>query len=151
MYAMKRMRKSAVVQCPEHVFCEQAITRNTAHMFCIRCGLLPRGLHAVHVEGECGADAHPRRSCTFQCKYLHGLQLSRVSKLHCIPATGRHTPSGAPLLPSSQLFFCAKSLGLTLLPRSAEGLCTTVHIPGNPLHGLHESVGPSRLPGSQSW
>ena len=22
-YAMKRMRKSAVVQCPEHVFCEQ--------------------------------------------------------------------------------------------------------------------------------
>ena len=39
MYAMKRMRKSAVVQCPEHVFCEQAITRNTAHMFCIRCAL----------------------------------------------------------------------------------------------------------------
>lgn len=35
-YAMKRMRKSAVVQCPEHVFCEQAITRNTAHPFCIR-------------------------------------------------------------------------------------------------------------------
>jgi cGMP-dependent protein kinase 2 len=33
---MKRMRKSAVVQCPEHVFCEQAITRNTAHPFCIR-------------------------------------------------------------------------------------------------------------------
>jgi hypothetical protein len=25
-----------VVQCPEHVFCEQAITRNTAHPFCIR-------------------------------------------------------------------------------------------------------------------
>ncbi|MEW5300411.1 MAG: hypothetical protein WDW36_003342 [Sanguina aurantia] len=35
-YAMKRMRKSAVVQCPEHVFCEQAITRNVAHPFCIR-------------------------------------------------------------------------------------------------------------------
>ncbi|CAL5219420.1 g1249 [Coccomyxa viridis] len=35
-YAMKRMRKSAVVQCPEHVFCEQTITRNTAHPFCIR-------------------------------------------------------------------------------------------------------------------
>ena len=35
-YAMKRMRKSGVVQCPEHVFCEQAITRNTAHPFCIR-------------------------------------------------------------------------------------------------------------------
>lgn len=33
---MKRMRKSAVVQCPEHVFCEQAITRNTAHPFCLR-------------------------------------------------------------------------------------------------------------------
>ncbi|KAK9842021.1 hypothetical protein WJX81_004559 [Elliptochloris bilobata] len=35
-YALKRMRKAAVVQCPEHVFCEQAITRNTAHPFCIR-------------------------------------------------------------------------------------------------------------------
>jgi len=35
-YAMKRMRKSAVVQCPEHVFCEQAITKNVAHPFCIR-------------------------------------------------------------------------------------------------------------------
>ena len=23
VYALKRMRKSAVVQCPEHVFCEQ--------------------------------------------------------------------------------------------------------------------------------
>jgi cGMP-dependent protein kinase 2 len=36
MYAMKRMRKSAVVQCPEHVYCEQAITKNVAHPFCIR-------------------------------------------------------------------------------------------------------------------
>eukprot|EP00208_Stichococcus_sp_RCC1054_P000748 CAMPEP_0206148736 /NCGR_PEP_ID=MMETSP1473-20131121/37408_1 /ASSEMBLY_ACC=CAM_ASM_001109 /TAXON_ID=1461547 /ORGANISM="Stichococcus sp, Strain RCC1054" /LENGTH=739 /DNA_ID=CAMNT_0053546159 /DNA_START=267 /DNA_END=2486 /DNA_ORIENTATION=- len=35
-YALKRMRKSAVVQCPEHVYCEQAITSNTAHPFCIR-------------------------------------------------------------------------------------------------------------------
>lgn len=35
-YAMKRMRKSAVVQCPEHVYFEQAITKNTAHPFCIR-------------------------------------------------------------------------------------------------------------------
>jgi len=30
------MRKSAVVQCPEHVYCEQAITKNVAHPFCIR-------------------------------------------------------------------------------------------------------------------
>ena len=53
-YAMKRMRKSAVVQCPEHVFCEQAITRNTAHMFCIRCAAgLPAsqgGLLLLHVK-----------------------------------------------------------------------------------------------------
>lgn len=35
-YALKRMRKSAVVQCPEHVFCEQAITKNIVHPFCIR-------------------------------------------------------------------------------------------------------------------
>lgn len=36
VYALKRMRKSAVVQCPEHVYCEQAITKNVAHPFCIR-------------------------------------------------------------------------------------------------------------------
>ena len=35
-YALKRMRKSAVVQCPEHVYCEQAITKNSAHPYCIR-------------------------------------------------------------------------------------------------------------------
>lgn len=35
-YALKRMRKSAVVQCPEHVYCEQTITRNLTHPFCIR-------------------------------------------------------------------------------------------------------------------
>ena len=35
-YAMKRMRKATVLQCPDHVFCEQLITRNTAHPFCIR-------------------------------------------------------------------------------------------------------------------
>ena len=33
---MKRMTKSAAMQCPEHVFCEQHITRNMAHPFCIR-------------------------------------------------------------------------------------------------------------------
>ena len=36
VYALKRMRKSAVVQCPEHVYCEQAITKNVAHPYCIR-------------------------------------------------------------------------------------------------------------------
>lgn len=35
-YALKRMRKSAVINCPDHVFNEQAITRNLAHPFCIR-------------------------------------------------------------------------------------------------------------------
>ena len=35
-YALKRMRKAVVAQCPDHVFCEQAITKNTAHPFCIR-------------------------------------------------------------------------------------------------------------------
>jgi len=36
VYALKCMRKTGVVHCPEHVFCEQAITKNTAHPFCIR-------------------------------------------------------------------------------------------------------------------
>eukprot|EP00210_Caulerpa_lentillifera_P004593 g4383.t1 len=35
-YALKCMAKSGVAQCPEHVFCEQLITRNLAHPFCIR-------------------------------------------------------------------------------------------------------------------
>ncbi|GFH19418.1 predicted protein, partial [Haematococcus lacustris] len=35
-FAMKRMTKSAALQCPEHVYCEQIITRNMAHPFCIR-------------------------------------------------------------------------------------------------------------------
>ena len=35
-YALKRLRKTAVAQCPEHIFCEQAITRNLTHPFCIR-------------------------------------------------------------------------------------------------------------------
>ncbi len=35
-FAMKRMSKVAAMQCPDHVFCEQRITRNMAHPFCIR-------------------------------------------------------------------------------------------------------------------
>lgn len=35
-YALKSMAKAGVAQCPEHVFCEQLITRNLAHPFCIR-------------------------------------------------------------------------------------------------------------------
>lgn len=33
---MKRMSKQSASQCPEHVFCEQQITRNMAHPFCLR-------------------------------------------------------------------------------------------------------------------
>ncbi|GIL65139.1 hypothetical protein Vafri_18948 [Volvox africanus] len=36
VFALKRMAKSAALQCPEHVFCEQHITRNIAHPFCLR-------------------------------------------------------------------------------------------------------------------
>jgi len=35
-FALKRMAKKAVLQCPEHVFCEQQISKNTANPFCIR-------------------------------------------------------------------------------------------------------------------
>ncbi len=58
------MRKAAVVQCPEHVFCEQAITRNTAHPFCIRqyeCERAPayvrRGERRPGARGGRGAGA----------------------------------------------------------------------------------------------
>ncbi|EFJ42034.1 hypothetical protein VOLCADRAFT_97912 [Volvox carteri f. nagariensis] len=36
VFALKRMAKSAALQCPDHVFCEQHITRNIAHPFCLR-------------------------------------------------------------------------------------------------------------------
>eukprot|EP00898_Chlorokybus_atmophyticus_P003976 jgi/Chlat1/457/Chrsp103S00975 len=35
-YALKRMRKVDLMNCSEHVYCEQAITRITAHPFIIR-------------------------------------------------------------------------------------------------------------------
>mmetsp|Transcript_9485 Transcript_9485/g.18847 ORF Transcript_9485/g.18847 Transcript_9485/m.18847 type:complete len:775 (-) Transcript_9485:155-2479(-) len=35
-YALKRIRKTAVMRCPEHVYSEQSITRNLTHPFCIR-------------------------------------------------------------------------------------------------------------------
>lgn len=62
-YALKRMRKSAVVQCPEHVFCEQTITRNLTHPFCIRqyasfqvwMVLLQGGRASGRAPGACAA------------------------------------------------------------------------------------------------
>ena len=35
-YALKRMSKAAVAACPEHVFCEQAVSRAALHAFCVR-------------------------------------------------------------------------------------------------------------------
>ncbi|KAG1669908.1 hypothetical protein FOA52_002434 [Chlamydomonas sp. UWO 241] len=35
-FAMKRMTKGSAMQCPEHVYSEQEITRNMAHPFCLR-------------------------------------------------------------------------------------------------------------------
>jgi len=35
-FALKRMTKGSAMQCPEHVFSEQEITRNMAHPFCLR-------------------------------------------------------------------------------------------------------------------
>jgi len=35
-FAMKRMTKANLLQCPEHVFSEQYITKNMAHPFCLR-------------------------------------------------------------------------------------------------------------------
>jgi len=35
-FAMKRMTKSAAMQCPEHVYAEQQITRNMVNPFCLR-------------------------------------------------------------------------------------------------------------------
>jgi cGMP-dependent protein kinase 2 len=36
VFALKRMAKTAAVQCPEHVYCEQHISKNAANPFCMR-------------------------------------------------------------------------------------------------------------------
>jgi serine/threonine protein kinase/CRP-like cAMP-binding protein len=36
VFALKRMPKAALAACPEHVYCEQAITRSAAHPLCVR-------------------------------------------------------------------------------------------------------------------
>jgi serine/threonine protein kinase len=35
-FALKRITKAAALQCPEHIFCEQHISKNCANAFCIR-------------------------------------------------------------------------------------------------------------------
>ncbi|KAI8470474.1 MAG: kinase-like domain-containing protein [Monoraphidium minutum] len=35
-FALKRMTMTAALQCPEHVYCEQHISKNTTNAFCIR-------------------------------------------------------------------------------------------------------------------
>lgn len=35
-FALKRITKSAALQCPEHIFCEQHISKNCANAFCMR-------------------------------------------------------------------------------------------------------------------
>ena len=75
-YALKRMRKATVLQCPEHVFCEQVITRNTAHPFCIRqvCALF------THVP-DTRRTAHPfcrRQVCAHLARIPHASRQVRV-------------------------------------------------------------------------
>mmetsp|Transcript_45545 Transcript_45545/g.144916 ORF Transcript_45545/g.144916 Transcript_45545/m.144916 type:complete len:714 (+) Transcript_45545:249-2390(+) len=36
VFALKRLKKVGVANCPDHIFCEQAITRSTEHPFIIR-------------------------------------------------------------------------------------------------------------------
>jgi cGMP-dependent protein kinase 2 len=74
-YAMKRMRKATVLQCPDHVFCEQLITRNTAHPFCIR--QVRPGESRRHVLLPCAVwhvgtvGAFVVKNCTLVCSTPH--------------------------------------------------------------------------------
>jgi hypothetical protein len=92
-YALKRMRKSAVVQCPEHVYCEQTITKNVAHPFCIRqyasFQVRPNGW----AGSQAGNQAHLSASCC--CWHLLGcrqcvgrLCLHSTSELHSMGRLG---------------------------------------------------------------
>ena len=109
MYAMKRMRKSAVVQCPEHVFCEQAITRNTAHMFCIRCELLPRGLHAVHVDGNVVPTPIHAAAAPFSAGLFTGFRSHGCQSCTAFQLPGATHPLGLPCFHLVTFFLCRVS------------------------------------------
>ena len=54
-FAMKRMTKGSAMQCPEHVYSEQQITRNMAHPFCLRqYASFQVGAWGVCVRGRSG-------------------------------------------------------------------------------------------------
>ena len=61
-YALKKMAKAAVAACPEHVFCEQAVSRAALHPFCVR-------------TYACFQD---RRNLYMLCDYLPGGDLMDV-------------------------------------------------------------------------
>ena len=61
-YALKKMAKAAVAACPEHVFCEQAVSRAALHAFCVR-------------TYACFQD---RRNLYMLCDYLPGGDLMDV-------------------------------------------------------------------------
>jgi hypothetical protein len=70
VFALKRMAKSAALQCPDHVFCEQHITRNIAHPFCLRqyaSFQVPSGRHgATRAAPQAAAERLPQPSLAMQ-------------------------------------------------------------------------------------
>jgi len=82
-FALKRMAKTAALQCPEHVYCEQHISKNTANAFCIRQYASFKVVDLCWVElcAAAGAGAYQR------------LQMPPAQR-STAPAT--HTPSTPP-------------------------------------------------------
>ena len=90
-YALKRMRKATVLQCPEHVFCEQVITRNTAHPFCIRQVRAPAAAGA-YLAADCCFEKHWTSSscplhgyapCTYRPAHTAAASACRVRACAC--------------------------------------------------------------------
>jgi hypothetical protein len=103
-FALKRMTKTAALQCPEHVYCEQFISKNTANAFCIRqyasfkvCGCVGRwrvlGVWACWCVGSVRAAA--AAACTPDVRSRH--LTPACALLHASPH--RRAGQAPPVLP----------------------------------------------------
>jgi hypothetical protein len=82
-FALKRMTKTAALQCPEHVYCEQHISKNTTNAFCIRqYASFKVGMVGFLAGGGCSSLAVSLCMCT-------GFKAMRRPRRHCTTECGR--------------------------------------------------------------
>lgn len=93
-FALKRMTKTAALQCPEHVYCEQHISKNTTNAFCIR-------QYASFKVGRCDPGTMTSAPCIHGCAgsvtrpsttvaHLCWTRMSQQQQCAALPATILH-------------------------------------------------------------